>query len=394
MKLNLSVLRKIKAIGLNTVRQVLTSVFSITIPFIVISYSKKEVWGEFVTYLLFVLIISQLINFGNKEYLLRTFSKKPNKIINTFSSVFFTRLPLTLILSAMGFLFFDAWLIGYIFIWSLGQFLSHSFETILIYEKKFSYSIIIEVLFFTLLVLAFILYKSNFNIYILIVSYSIYQLCKGLSYFSIFYKFIDLKKISINFKYFKISFWFFLLSILGFLTNKIDLYIVDMFLNKKTLSNYQIINSLLVFTMSLSAYIFIPFVKNIYRIKRKTILKIKKLLFLCGLIVSIFCIVIVYYVATYFLNTSYSLYFYLIAFFYILPCFAYGIDILMLFKKGKEKTVVLYLFYGVVINTITSILLLNNNFDIIGALVGGTTAQLLILVLLKRNSFLYDCSIT
>lgn len=394
MKLNLSVLRKIKAIGLNTVRQVLTSVFSITIPFIVISYSKEEVWGEFVTYLLFVLIISQLINFGNKEFLLRTFSKKPNKIINTFTSVFFTRLPLTLILSAIGFLFFDAWLIGYIFIWSLGQFLSHSFETILIYEKKFSYSIIIEVLFFTLLVLAFILYKSNFNIYILIVSYSIYQLCKGLSYFTIFYKYINLKKISINFKYFKISFWFFLLSILGFLTNKTDLYIVDMFLNKKTLSNYQIINSLLVFTMSLSAYIFIPFVKNIYRIKRKTILKIKKLLFLCGLIVSIFCIVIVYYVATYFLNTSYSLYFYLIAFFYILPCFAYGIDILMLFKKGKEKTVVLYLFYGVVINTITSILLLNNNFDIIGALVGGTTAQLLILVLLKRNSFLHDCSIT
>lgn len=356
------------------------------VPFLVIYYSKKEIWGEFVSILLFTLIATQFINWGNKEYLLRVFSKIPSEIKNTISSNLVTRFPLVILFSTIGFFYFKLDFGFYIFLWLLGRFLIHSFEVLIVYEKKFVYSTIIESVCFLIFLLTFYYFKSDFSLQTLVILYSLYQLIKGLSYLFLFKEIICFNKISFNFNFYKISFWFFLLSFLGFLTSKIDVYVVDYFLDNKTLANYQIINSLLIFVMSISALIYNPFTKNIYRTNENVIIKTKKTLLYLGIIIVPISILVFNFVLKYFLNISFSIYFYIIAILYVFPSFIYGIDIIELFKQNQERKVVLYLIFGILINVIITSILLYYNFGITGALFGAMFSQLLILILLKVNS--------
>ncbi len=380
------IINRIKFISFNALRQVLISVFTTLIPFLVIYYSEKEIWGEFVSILLFSLIAIQFINWGNKEYLLRTFSETPSEIKNTFSSNLVTRFPLVILFSIIGFSYFKLDYGIYIFLWLLGRFLIHSYEVLVVYEKKFISSTVIESVCFSFFILTFYYFKSDIYLKTLLVLYSLYQFIKGIGYSLVFINFIQFNKIKFNFKYYKVSFWFFLLSILGFLTSKIDVYIVDYFLDNKTVADYQIINSLLVFIMSISAFVYNPFIKNIYRINEVVVKKTKKTLLLVGVAIAPVAILTIHFVLKYFLNLSFSIYFYIIAVFYVIPSFLYGIDIVTLFKQNQEKKVVIYLSFGILINSTITSILLYHNFGIIGAMIGAMCSQVLILILLKTKS--------
>lgn len=364
----------------------LISIFAMFIPFLVIYYSEKEIWGEFVSILLFTLIATQFINWGNKEYLLRTFSKTPSEIKNVFSSNLITRLPLVILFSIIGIFYFKSDFGIFIFLWLFGRFLIHSFEVLVVYEKKFISSTIVESGCFLIFILTFYYFKLDLSLKTLLIQYSLYQLIKGLNYLFVFRNFIDFNKISFNFTYYKISFWFFLLSILGFLTSKIDVYIVDYFLDYNELADYQIINSLLVFAMSISAFIYNPFIKNIYRTNEDVVLKTKKTLLLLGALIVPISILIIHFVLKYFLYLSFSVYFYIVAMLYVFPSYIYGIDIVALFKQNKEKKVVIYLFFGILTNSIITSILLYYNFGITGAMIGAMFSQVLILILLKTKS--------
>ena len=143
MKLNY--LNKVKVVSSNTIRQVLMAIFGIITPFFVIKFSSKELWGELVSIILYALIASQFINWGNKEYLLRLFSNSPSKIKKTFSSISLTRIPMLVLFSMGSFFLFGLDLGLLISILVLGRFLTQTFEILVIYNKEFNTSIIIEI---------------------------------------------------------------------------------------------------------------------------------------------------------------------------------------------------------------------------------------------------------
>jgi hypothetical protein len=138
--------------------------------------------------------------------------------------------------------------------------------------------------------------------------------------------------------------------------------------------------------MSISAFIYNPFIKNIYRINKDVVIKTKKILLLLGALIVPVSILIIHFVLKYFLNLSFSVYFYIIAMFYVFPSFIYGIDIVTLFKQNQEKKVVIYLFFGILINSIITSILLYYNFGLTGAMIGAMFSQALILILLKVKS--------
>jgi hypothetical protein len=385
---NLKTLNRVKLISSNTIRQILTSVFAVAIPFMVIKFFSKEIWGEFVSILLYTLFVTQIINWGNKEYLLRIFSETPSKIKSNFSTNFFTRLPLFFIFSIVGFFLFKIEYGIFIFLWLLGRFLIHSYEVLVIYEKKFSSSVFIEIICFLLFTGCIYLYTNSITIKTLVFFYSIYQLIKGFGLVMLFRNILSFKKSTINLSYYKQSIWFFLLSILGFLASKIDVYIINSFGKKTITSDYQIINSMLVFVMSISTFIYTPFTKNLYRNNENIITKTKILFTIVGLIIIPISLFIISFILDYFLNITFSVYFYIIAFFYIIPSYIYGTEIVNLFKQHKEKKVVLVLFIGVLLNFILSYLLLKNSFEIVESLLGATIAQIIVLFLfnIKTNA--------
>ena len=384
-------LNRIGFISSNALRQILVSVFAMVIPFLVIHYASKEIWGEFVSFLLYSLVVSQIINWGNKEYLLRTFSVTPSKIKENFSTVFVTRLPLVFLFSVIGFFCFSLDLAIYTFLWILGRFLIHSYEVLVIFEKKFKMAVLIEMGSFLIFGLAFYLFKSVLALKLLLILYSLYQFLKGICYLLLFKKSLKFKNISFDYNYYKVSFWFFLLSILGFLASKIDVYVVERFGNKIITSDYQVVNGLLVFIMTISPFIYLPFTKNIYRSTDIIMQKVKKTVGFLGLIIVPTSLVFVYFILKFYLQLEFKYWFYAIAFLYVYPSFIYGIEIINLFKQNKEKKVVLFLLLGVISNILLNYFFIISNYGIQGVLLGSAIAQLITLFLFESsNTFLND----
>lgn len=379
-------INRIGFISSNALRQILVSAFSMVIPFLVIHYSSKEVWGSFVSILLFTLFALQIINWGNKEYLLREFSKYPSKINQNFSENMITRLPLVVCFSIVGFVIFPIYFGFWIMMWIIGRYFNHSVESLILYQKKFKSSLVIEFMSFALFGLFFFFLRSKVDVYLLLIIYSSYQFIKGFLYFVLFKKYLSFQKLIFNIGYFKVSFSFFLLSILGFLGSKIDVYITDYFGNKTITAEYQIINSLLVFTMSITSFIYAPFTKMIYRNNDNVMHKSKKTLTFLGLIIVPASLLVIYLILKYYLKTNFSIVFYLIAFIYVYPSYLFCLDIVNLFKQHKEKIVVLFLFIGVVLTAVLSSLFLYLDYGIIGVLLGSAIAQLTILILFKLTN--------
>lgn len=380
-------LNRIGFISSNAIRQVLVSVFGMIIPFMVIHYSSKEIWGEFVSILLYSLFAIQIINWGNKEYLLRKFSETPNKIKVDFSTVFVSRFPLVILFSIIGFFFFKIEFSIYISIGILGRYLIHSYDVFIVFEKKFKASVVIETGSFIVFGFAFYAFKSVFDLKSLVILYSLYQLLKGICYLVLFKNQLFFKTAKIDFNYYKVSFWFFLLSILGFLASKIDVYIIERFGNKIVTSDYQIINSLLVFIMSIAIFIYAPFTKNIYRNNELVMVKTKKTVAVFGLLIVPSCLIIVYIILRYFLKLEFPFWFYFIAFLYVYPSYIYGLEIVDLFKQHKERKVVLFLFIGVIINAVLTYSFIISGYGFFGILLGSAIAQLLILLLFMNSNY-------
>lgn len=372
----------------NTIRQLIVSVFGMAIPFLVIHFSQKEIWGSFVSILLYTLFAVQIINWGNKEYLLRLFSLLPNKIKKNYSRILYTRLPLVFLFTLGSILLFPLSYTFYIFIWTLGRYFNHSTEALVIYEKKFNTSILIETASFLVFLLPFYLLKDDFGIYSLLVNYSFYQFIRGTGYFLLFQKYLSAENMKMDISYFKQAFPFFILSILGFFTSKIDVYIIDYFENRTIVANYQILNSLLVFAMSVAAFIYAPFTKNIYRNNKTTVDKIQKQLCVLGLFLVPIGLLFMHLITVFYLKTQLSFWFYSIAFLYVYPSFIYGIKIVELFKNHQEKTVIKILLTGALINTIISTILVYLNYGMSGALLGSAIAQLVQLMLTVNPSLL------
>ena len=376
-------LNRIGYISSNAIRQIAVSLFSMSIPFIVIYYASRLVWGEFVELLLFTLLATQIINWGNKEYVLRKLSEMPHAAVKTFSSTLITRFPLVLLFATIGFCYFQNNYGFFLFVWILGRYFIHSAEVVVLFEKKFKDSLFIELACFLLFYIGIYAEGTELTANSLLGFYSIYQLVKGISYLILCRKFISFQSFTIDLNYYHNSFHFFLLSILGFLASKVDVYVIQQFGDKIITSSYQIINSLLVFIMSISAFIYAPFTKNIYRNNDEMIQKSKRIVATLGLIIVPFSLFILYFILRYFLKLDLAVLFYCIAFLYVYPSFLYGIEVVNLFKKHQERRVVHYLLIGASANAILSIAFLSLNYGITGALFGSAIAQILVLVLFK-----------
>ena len=365
----------------------LISVFGMIIPFLVIHFSSKEIWGAFVSVFLYSLLALQVINWGNKEYLLRKFSENPAKISQSYSANLANRFPLVIIFSIIALLLFPFEYGFWIMIWLIGRYFNHSVEALILYQKEFDKSMIIETVSFIGFGICFYYLKSEITVYSLLSIYSSYQLLKGLLYFLLFRKYWSTHNVSFQIEYFTASFSFFLLSILGFLGSKADVYIVEHFGNKTIIAEYQIINSLLVFVMSITAFIYSPFTKIIYRNTNETIDKTKKTLAYIGLLIVPISLLPIHFILKLYLKSTFNITFYLIAFFYVYPSYVYGLDIVNLFKQHRERIVVRNLLLGVILNSILSSFFLYYNFGINGALMGSAIAQIFVLVLFKLKSY-------
>ncbi|MGB2414850.1 MAG: hypothetical protein ACPH9L_05360 [Flavobacteriaceae bacterium] len=363
---------------LNGFRSILSPVLGILFSYAIVTFFSKELWGDFVEYLLFFLIVSLISNWGSRTFLMRAFSQNPKNIVTDWQALFMARLPVCMVCVISVFFFFEFYLALFMIIWIVSAFVYHSFFSIIFYNREYEKMIAIEMLSFLALLFLVYLQRENLSSFVLVQSYAIHVFVKALLAIIFYPLFFNFKSFQFNSKLLWISFPFFLLGISGFLQSKIDVYAYSFYYDGKPLGEYQIISGFFIFSQSMVMLLIFPYVKNIYRMSTKSIDHIRKNSAIYGFVLNSIVVVSIYFALLLF-DIKLSIIQVILGFMIGYPCYIYTLDILLLFKKHKEYFVIKISIICLGINFLVSVLLLHLDYNITGTLAGNAAAQIVAL---------------
>ncbi|WP_296381219.1 hypothetical protein [Winogradskyella sp.] len=370
-------------IGINTIRGFSGPAFNFLIALFGIKFFGKQDWGLMINALLWIFLIVFIISWGNREYLIRTFSKQPSRIYHSFYSNFITRsilLPFGLVL----FLYFPF----PIAFWSMALvILMHTYnamDSLIIYYQKFGVQLAAEVTT-SIIIISSIFYLDNFSLesflklYCLAFSLKIALLVTVLNFHKNPFSF------QLSIKEFKAGFWFFTLGFSGWLISKIDIYIVDFYLTKLKLSEYQLLITSFLMLQAVSGFIIVPFTKHLYRLPKKTYKKIQNKLYILAIPIVILGGFSIWILMEQFVKLNLQLWYYILGTLMALPSFFYTLEIMRLMKTHQEKQIIVINCFGFIIST-TLILFLINEYQALGVLLSVCITQWLLLIFYKLNA--------
>jgi len=360
---------------LNGFRSILNPVYAIAFSYVIVTYFSKELWGNFVEYLLFFFIVSLISNWGSKTYLMRAFSQSPKNIVADWQELFLARLPICLVCVTIVPFIYELSIAISLSLWILSAYIYISFLPIVFYNRDYKRIIFIETIGFFALIIQLVFYKDALDLTLLIRSYAISIVIKVMACIIYYNSFLKFKHIRFNPKVLKLSFPFFLLGISGFLQSKIDIYAYSLFFEGKPLGEYQIISGFIIFSQSVVMLLMFPYIKNVYRMTSKSINSLKKNIAIYGFILNTI-IMICIYIALLFFDIELTLFQLILGFIIGYPCYIYTLDILIYFKTYKEKIVILISGISLTINFLLSIVFLYLNYNITGVLAANAIAQI------------------
>ena len=380
-------MRKLITIGLNTIQGFAIPAFNFLIAIFGIKVFGKTDWASLINVMIWVFFLTFVFGWGNRDYLLRSYSEKPGKLYHSFFSNFLSRcflLPFSLLL----FFFFPT----QIAIWAVALvvliFAYTSLATLVVHHQKFFAQLIAETIGFTI-IFGSIFYVKEFNLETFLQVYVVSMIVKliVLSLQLDFWKEPFSAKISIQ--EFKIGFPFFLLGFSGWLASKTDIYIIDFYLEKSQLAEYQLLITSFLMLQALAAYITIPFTKHVYRVSEKVIQKLKYKLYAIAFPVIALGGFAIWFVMEYFVKLGFSYEYYILGGLIAMPCFFYTLNIMELVKIHKERTILYISFLSFVIS-VSLIFLLIEEYEIFGVLLSVCITQWIVLITYKlhRSFFL------
>lgn len=374
-------INKLFAVISNGAAQVIPGALNLMVSVIVVRLFSAEWWGRIIELQLVYYVTGSIVSWGNKEYLLREFSKNPAHIHALFRKGFSTRALYLLLPCCVLLLFlYDPFISLNLMVWVSSRFIIQSYESVSTYEKKFVPFILSEGSAFLVMAIGFFLWPGPLTYRDLILLLSLGYLAKVPV---VVFSFRQYPVLSItDRKQLKYSWLFFVLAFTGFLSTKIDLAVVDILMPKSELAMYQVITNFFILIRTASAFILYPFVKNIYRFSIQTIEKSARHLLLAGLGICIAGLAVQFTLikTVYLFEVPFLWYIYGAV--YILPGFWFSPFVFYLFGEHKQHLVI----YGNLLSMITSICLcfaLIPLFGIPGALVAIAIPQILLMVFFR-----------
>lgn len=355
--------RRSKLVAANTLNSLASPFTNILFSILVVKLYGAGDWGSFVYYFLYASLASLVLNWGNKDYLLRAFSKAPAEIGALWRKSLVSRSVLMVPMAAMFLIFFPVESSLYLIIWVFLLYLSQSFEVFITFHRRFLFSFTIEITSSLIMFASVILLKNSFGFSVLIYSYFLYLSIKAIVYFAYFKGDVFRKSIVqatglIDLSLLKDSFMFFLIGITGMLSSRVDQYTVSFFLSKETLGEYQVLKNFLIYFQSAASFMVLPFVKNLYRMKDDSMDKLSVRLFTAGLVLIIPMTVSLYAVIEFIYGFAFPLEIYLYSALFILPGYYSSVSIYKLFKNSMQSVVVLISVAGIVISLVLNIILI------------------------------------
>jgi O-antigen/teichoic acid export membrane protein len=383
MKLSTKFRRRISLVGSYSFQTMILPLGNFIISFLVIRFKGVELWGEFVYFMIIIALTDFILAWGQREYLLREFSRNPSGISVDWQKSVLSRLPLV-ILSLSLFVLLDFSIENKIIIcvWLLSLFLYKSYDILVLYKKQFLFIIKLEIVSLILFVALLLIYVEILDLTLLLLLYSFTSLIKtGIVIYYYHKDVFPWSYIKFDPAFLKTSLPFFLPAFLGFIQSKTDLYCVAYFLSKKEVGEYQILITFLFYLQIFASLLITPFIKNIYRLPDRSLHKLMIKLFLTGVIISIPAIFLTRFILLNYYEIGFSLDIYIIGYFYVIPFYFYLVKLYQFFKHNKQNTVVYITILVTGINLVLNIVLINK-LGIKGALLSSTISQWLMLGLL------------
>lgn len=359
----------------NAIKQIAAQIINIIVSIIIIKKFDIAFWGQFAAYLVYISFLGIIVSWGNKEFLLRSFSEQPSKISKTFYDVFNARLLLILLAVIFSFILYAPITAIFLSLWITSIHISQSLESILNYKRNFLEALLIELLMFSILIIGLFSFEIK-ETNDLIIIYSIYHALRAVAFVILYRKELSSPKLSFDIVFLKLANSFFLLGMAGFLQSRADFIIIGFFESDKNIGTYQIINAYFILIHAIGTFLISPFVKNIYRLSHQAIVRLQgRILFFAPIIVLI-SMLIFYLLCTFIYHLQVSWYVYLIGIGIIFPPYFYAVKIFEIYKNNQQEFVLKTALVAISINTILSITLLNFQFGYLGALIAAATAQI------------------
>jgi O-antigen/teichoic acid export membrane protein len=375
--------KRLKLIAVGGLSKLIVSLSSVITSFVIIRWHSANLWGEVVGYILFLDFSFSIIAWGATPFLIRQFSFHPKKSKASWVEAFWSRIPL-LILVAIALLFFPFSIESKIILmlWAIARYIYHSFESLVQFERKFVFSLVVESLGLAIILIPIFLMPAPFEAIYVILLFTLSMIFRALVssiFFRSFWAFQWPQK-----KYYVIAFPFLLLTFTAMLQQRTDLYLVAYYLPKNETAHYQVFINLVIFAQFLGSLLLSPFASTIFRLPQKSLTKLERRFILLGIPLSAISILGIFIIIKLFYLIDLSIYLYLLGFFYIFAFYSYLIKNYELGKSLQQTKVSAFSFAASVINILVSILL-TPLFHLEGALLAGLAGQLMLILLYHYN---------
>ncbi len=330
--------------GLNLLRFWLNALTNFGASLLVVRYLESpELWGAFVHYFIIVGLFAMVLNWGNREYLLREISFQPAQLKKLWTSNILSRLVL-IIFPILYFLIFPVSkeFLPFVGLWLFSFFLLQSTDVLQHYYKRYFPSLFGEIANGIIVIGGIFFFKNELTVLILCQLFAIGTLFNALITFVPFASNLS-SVFQWDQKHLSHSFVFFLMGASGMLVSRIDLYAVDYFLDDHSLGLYQVMMAFFIQLQSLGSLVIQPFVKNIYRLKPQSILRFSWSNLSWGWLMIVGGIGAVAFILTQLYQYPLDWTYFLLGGLLVLPIYVYSPLIYWLYKKNELWVLVINL---------------------------------------------------
>ena len=359
----------------NAIRVFITPASLLLNSLIVVHFYGKALWGEFVTILLLINLITHFLQWGNKEYLVRAFSQSPANMGSNFYNNLFTRSLLILPVLPMLYVYYPE-LFFYLFLWITSAFFYLSTESIIVYTKRFTPQVFIET-FSTFILFGILYFSPHLDLLLLIQVYTVILFIKTFITIFVYYPQILLPKIQL--KELTKTFSFLVIGLSGLLQSRVDQYIIAAFSDKETLATFQIFLSAFILLQAFSAIIIMPFNKVLYRINSTTYTKTQRQFLIYSIPTVLVLGTLISFLLIILFQINISWWYFIFGILFAFPPFYYVPIIILYYRLGKEKEVIWINYIGAGINLIFTYILILNHHPY-GAIIASAITQWLMLI--------------
>jgi len=363
----------------------LLPVLNIAVSLLVVRITSPALWGEFVQVMIVVQLGVHILAWGNKEYLLRAFSLRPDQVAQQWQASLATRAVLlgafVLVVIALGWPVHRSLLV---IVWAVASLAHQAYDALIAYRRDFVYASLVESGGLIATVAAIITIGSGLSLDLLIAIFAAATLCKAVALWPRYerHAFGDRAKgWSGRFDrgYFRAAFPFFLLGFSGMLQSRVDLYCVSLFLPRSEVGQYQVFINLLIYIQSVANFVLAPFIRTLYRLQRDAIPTIAIRLFAFGLLLLPVALAAAYFVLTRLYHFEVPPFYMAAGAFFVAPIYLYLPIIYGLYRGGEQTNVLRVNLLGIVANLLLNLTLLPQ-LAMLGALIAAAAAQWLMLL--------------